>query len=448
MQERSSGDSYEAVQGALRGEGAPLDAATAKMLWYLLEHEAGCDAEITPRSFTVWYVGRGASPYVLAVAPGVVGFLLEGEALPGPGHVIRPLGPGTIPAVAPLPPQPFGTRYVRIDASTDRTVIRIRPDAAALADLGPEVPIEGPHRFVVGERACPHCGRVPDRYRVLGDDSLVCMACGASMPRASRRSQMTGAQIALAAGGGILAVVIALGIAGVIAPLSAAGGSAAAVAVIVIALRGRWFRAASAHQAAATALLLQAVMIVCGDVGSTLDSPEAAIAFLVIDLVLGLVVVAALVAVALEAPRWAVAGAVGWAAGWALQAAATLWVVRWLAGAGAQGAVPDVGLLPSGLVLASGVVIGAAVAAGLPGARRRIVLGLVVGYALLAGIAVMAEQRLRASGDVREEIEAHRRQLDAASCAMLVALATVMWLGGRWRASVPFPSARVARRAR
>jgi hypothetical protein len=73
-------------------------------------------------------------------------------------------------------------RYVRIDTTAEKTLIRVRTSEAPLADLGTDVPIEGRHRFVVLDRAGPHCGRIPERYRVLTGGSYVCLACGASMP--------------------------------------------------------------------------------------------------------------------------------------------------------------------------------------------------------------------------------------------------------------------------
>lgn len=179
-EEPSNAESYAAVQSALRGEPIPLEPSHTKMLWYMLHDERGSDAEITRSRLTVWYGRGGASPYYLRVAPGVLGFLLAGVVLSETRHVIRRLAPASVPLLPGFPA--FGVRYVRIDATAEKTLIRVRTSEAPLADLGPDVPIEGRHRFVVLDRACPHCGRIPERYRVLTDGSYVCLACGASMP--------------------------------------------------------------------------------------------------------------------------------------------------------------------------------------------------------------------------------------------------------------------------
>jgi len=184
LHEPSNAESYEAVQSALRGGPVSLSPSVSKMLWFMLESERGCDAEVTPRSFTVWYGTRGASQYFLSVAAGIVSFLLDGVALPETRHVIRRIGPTTVPPFPPFPSWAFGVRHVRIDAIADRTMIRVRTSEAPLADLGSEVPIEGRHQFLALDRACPHCGRTPDRYRVLSDGSHVCLACGRSVPSA------------------------------------------------------------------------------------------------------------------------------------------------------------------------------------------------------------------------------------------------------------------------
>lgn len=170
-------ESFLAVQAALRGAPVARDPGDIKMVWYMLRDERGSDAEITRREMTVWYARGGASKYFLAVAPGVVSILLAGAVARAGEPVIRRIDPATTP-LDPYPP--CGVRHVRLDAAADRVMIRVRADEAALVGLGPDVPIEGPHRFVVLDRACPHCGQVPERYRALTDGCLVCLACGAS----------------------------------------------------------------------------------------------------------------------------------------------------------------------------------------------------------------------------------------------------------------------------
>jgi len=170
---------HAAVRAALRGEPIPLQPSDTKMLWYMLHGEAGSDAAITRSSLVAWY-GRGGTRYDLRVAPGVLGFLLGGAVVAEGRHVIRRIDGASVPRLSGFPA--FGVRYVRVDTTPEQTLIRVRTSEAPLAELGPDVPIEGRHCFVVLDRACPHCGRVPERYRVLTSGAYVCLACGASMP--------------------------------------------------------------------------------------------------------------------------------------------------------------------------------------------------------------------------------------------------------------------------
>lgn len=177
--EPSRAASYQDVLAALHGAPLPLTTGTSKMLRYMLGSERGCDAEITPTDLTVWY-DEGGSRYALRVAPGIVSFLRASADLSRSRHLQRQIGPAIFPEVGEFPAWGFGSRHVRLDVTDDKILIRIRTSESELAALGPEVPIEGRHRFLVLERACPHCGQVPDRYRVLSDGSLVCLACSRS----------------------------------------------------------------------------------------------------------------------------------------------------------------------------------------------------------------------------------------------------------------------------
>jgi hypothetical protein len=167
----------------LRGERVPFDAGASKMLSLMLEDPHGCDAEITPRWFWIRY-GRSHSPhrYMMQAAPAVVSFLLDGETFPVTRRFTRRFGPAIVPACAPFPSWRMGTRFVLIEALVGRTVIRARDTEAALATPIPELPPELGPAFVVLDRACPHCGRVPERYRVILGGSHVCQACGCSSP--------------------------------------------------------------------------------------------------------------------------------------------------------------------------------------------------------------------------------------------------------------------------
>ena len=182
--EPTDAESFESVMAVLRGERIALDPGASKMLSFMLEDPRGCDAEITPSWFWIRF-GRTFSPhrYVMQVAPAVVSFLLDGADFPATRRLTRRLEPTTIPAIGDrFPSWAFGARYVWIEALIARTVIRIRDTEAALADALPEIPPHLGPAFVVLDRTCPHCGRVPERYRVLSDGSHVCLLCGRSMP--------------------------------------------------------------------------------------------------------------------------------------------------------------------------------------------------------------------------------------------------------------------------
>ena len=176
-------ESHAAVIAVLRGKRIPLDAGSLKMLAFLLDDPSGCDAELTPDAFTVRFGWNyGPHSYFLWCAPGALSFLLEGTELPPTRRLTRQIGPGTLPQLGNSPPdRPYPARYVRIEALVGRTLIRVREHEAALDISIVEPPHDGP-RFVAIPRECRHCGVVPDRYRVLGDRSLVCLACGRSQP--------------------------------------------------------------------------------------------------------------------------------------------------------------------------------------------------------------------------------------------------------------------------
>ena len=192
------------VLAVLDGERPTLDADSLKILYFMLESNAGCDATITPDKFVIQYGWHlSLHPYTADLAPRVVSWLLAastGGYLPG----------GTMPwwfpdragvevmtfgydrdrkAMSRIRTEPigphwsYGPRRIWIDLEPARVVVMVRD---ATTDPGADAhpaPIEPPPTFLVGDHACPHCGAVPDRYRRLRDGSLVCAACGRSSTR-------------------------------------------------------------------------------------------------------------------------------------------------------------------------------------------------------------------------------------------------------------------------
>jgi hypothetical protein len=190
---------FDQVQAVLAGTTRlPLDAGGTKLLHFMLERNEGCDVTMMPDTFHIQYGWHLAyHRYDHDLAPRVVSWLcdaapagyLPAGALPwwfevtgdttrdtfvhdGVGMVVRSesLGPCWM----------YGPHRLWFDHSPGRVVIMIRD---ATIDPGPGAlppPIEPPIEYITGERPCPHCGVVPERYRRLRGGGLVCLACGSS----------------------------------------------------------------------------------------------------------------------------------------------------------------------------------------------------------------------------------------------------------------------------
>jgi hypothetical protein len=173
----SDAQSYDLVLSVLRGKRVPLDPGSRKMLSLVVCDRAGCDLEITPSSFTVSWSSERSHAYYLWCAPGLVSFLLDGMPMPPTPRLTRQLGPMTLAASDRAPRLDVEERHLRIEALDERLSIRVRDSAATLDDeLPAPPPLPEPP---VGHR-CPHCNEIPERYRVLADRTIVCLACGRS----------------------------------------------------------------------------------------------------------------------------------------------------------------------------------------------------------------------------------------------------------------------------
>jgi len=138
------------------------------------------DLEITPERFSIRPWGFHDMDYPLEAAPGVISLLVAGEDAYG-RMVRKHVDRFEVPPV--LGPAFVGPgRYVHASAWQSRIEIRLRRHEE---DLDAAVPARDEKRYIPGRRVCPHCQVMPERYRVLFDDSLVCDACGASWPRAT-----------------------------------------------------------------------------------------------------------------------------------------------------------------------------------------------------------------------------------------------------------------------
>lgn len=191
---------FDQVQACVAGARLPLDADSTKLLHFMLERPDGCDVTVTPDAFFIQYGWHLAHHhYTHDLAPRVVSWLCD--AAPA-GYLVAGSLPWWFPASPDLeretfvdrgggmvvyrerpgPHWSYGPRRIWFDASPGRVVIKVRD---ATIDPGPDAvpaPLELPIEYLAGERPCPRCGVVPERYRKLHDGWLVCLACGRSSP--------------------------------------------------------------------------------------------------------------------------------------------------------------------------------------------------------------------------------------------------------------------------
>lgn len=166
---------FALVLAAFRGERFALDEHGAQALWFALE-TAAADLSITPEAFHIRPTGHHDMDYPLESAAGVMSFLLERVGSVGPRSIKTWIASTTIHA-GRFPAWTSPARHILAEAWIARVMVRIRADESALDD---ELPTLSDRKFARYTHECPHCGQVPERYRVLSDGSLVCPGCGAS----------------------------------------------------------------------------------------------------------------------------------------------------------------------------------------------------------------------------------------------------------------------------
>jgi hypothetical protein len=173
-------DSFANVLSVFRRERFALDEHGSQALWFALDGDAA-DIEITPQHFRVRMPKHHDLEYSVATAAGVMSFLLAGAI---DARTVRTrIAPTTIQA-GRMPAWTCPSRHVLAEAWTLRVVVRVRANAAALDE---PIPAISEKIYVKLSHACVICHEVPDRYRILSDDSLVCMGCGASSARPRSR---------------------------------------------------------------------------------------------------------------------------------------------------------------------------------------------------------------------------------------------------------------------
>ncbi len=171
----SNAEHFARVLAAFRGERFLLDEHGAQGLWFALE-PAAADLSITPEAFHIRPTGHHDMTYPLVSAPGVMSFLLERVGSVGPRSIKTWIASTTIGA-GRFPKWTSPPRHVLAEAWTTRVLIRVRTEETQLDD---ELPTLSARKFARYAHACPHCRRVPERYRVLSDGALVCLGCGSS----------------------------------------------------------------------------------------------------------------------------------------------------------------------------------------------------------------------------------------------------------------------------
>jgi hypothetical protein len=170
---------FARVLAAFAGERYPLDAGASKVMNFMLHDCSGCDATITPHDFAINFGWNyGPHHYFMATAPAIASWLLDAVGVRGEREVRGRIAAARIPAIPPFFAWELPALHVALVAGLTEVTIRVRDSEAALATPLPE-PDRTP-KFATLAQPCAHCLQVPERYRVLGDGSLVCLACGRS----------------------------------------------------------------------------------------------------------------------------------------------------------------------------------------------------------------------------------------------------------------------------
>ena len=126
---------------AIAGGGAmpPFSEAYFKLLGFFLR-EGECTAEISESKIDVWYSWLPRpkpSTYVVSLAPGLVGRLMElGGIQRIEGEAIFQVGPGSTGIGRYV--FNFEKKWIRIQCKEDRIIIRVRDERKDLHDRDPE----------------------------------------------------------------------------------------------------------------------------------------------------------------------------------------------------------------------------------------------------------------------------------------------------------------------
>ena len=154
----------------------PLTPEASKMLRYLLERPEGCDGWLRHDGFVVQY-GWHLSHHRYYAEVGIAAVSWLRDTLGG-DHGMIPAG--KVAGIERFPSWEHGPRCVWIAQTPDEIRIQIREATSLSLPENPPGSIEPPIEYLAGTTPCPHCGKTPERYRVLRDGARVCLSCGAS----------------------------------------------------------------------------------------------------------------------------------------------------------------------------------------------------------------------------------------------------------------------------
>lgn len=176
---------FDDVLSAMAGQRMPLHAGASKVLSFMLDNAAGCDAIVARDGFTIRFGWHGARrhTYYLELAPAVISHLLEWGEVIGPAHDVRvELAPRSV-TTEDFHEWSFGRRILWARMEGDKLHLSVR-DAAGAAQIPQPLPepLEPPLVLMdfVDALPCPHCALSATQYRQLSCGSLVCSACGCS----------------------------------------------------------------------------------------------------------------------------------------------------------------------------------------------------------------------------------------------------------------------------
>ena len=181
---------FAATRNVLEGgPRPPIEAGSLKLFGFLYQGE--CDATVSNDGFLVRFTWNpGPHRYFMALAPTILGHLLQWSGVVGPCRELRsaPLAPHGLKLLwsrsADFGPGPDEKRLLWLLDAGDQIRFALRVESAALRDAAWPPEITRPSREpvyldILPPKPCPHCAVALTRVRDLGG-TMVCASCGRS----------------------------------------------------------------------------------------------------------------------------------------------------------------------------------------------------------------------------------------------------------------------------